>query len=179
MSSEQITEMKEFLNSHEMSDSLEELVDAPFEQKRRLSGAGYPKSRFSDGSFPVGYFSFEPETAEAEVRYWFCERFAGKPRGGRTAWYSRFTCDFRGHTKDLRPMQDTWRDLMHGNDYTFCNRLRAEAVSQDLDGLLAPLVRKPDGTNVPVFSRRALSNPRQHSLVDIRRGASQNWPITH
>ncbi len=37
MSSEQITEMKEFLNSHEMSDSLEELVDAPFEQKRRVS----------------------------------------------------------------------------------------------------------------------------------------------
>ena len=31
MSSEQIIEMKEFLNSHEMSDSLEELVDAPFE----------------------------------------------------------------------------------------------------------------------------------------------------
>ncbi len=57
-------------------------------------------------------------------------------------------------------MQDTWRDLIHGNDYTFCNRLGAEAVSQDLDGLLAPSVRKPGGTNVPVFSRRALSNPR-------------------
>ncbi len=172
MSPEQIVEMKELLNSRGISDSLEELVDEPFKQKRRLSNSGYLKSRFSDGSFPVGYFSLEPETAEAEVRYWFYKGFAGKPHGSRTAWYRRFTCDFRGHTKDLRPMQDTWPDLMHDNDYTFCNRLGSEAVSRDLDGLLAPSVRKPGGTNVPVFFRRALSNPRQHSLVDIRRGVS-------
>ena len=172
MNPEQISEMKEFLDSHGMSDSLEKLIDAPFEPKRRLFGSSYPKSRFSDGSFPVGYFSLESETAEAEVRYWFYEKFAGKPSSGRIAWYSRFNCDFQGHTKDLRPMQTMWPDLMHGNDYTFCAHLGTEAVSGNLDGLLTPSARKPDGTNVPVFTRRALSNPREHSLVEIRCGVS-------
>lgn len=174
MNREQISEMKDLLSSRGISDSLEELINAPFKPKRRLSKSGYPKSRFSDGSFPVGYFSRESETAKAEVRYWFCAKFAGRPTGSRIAWYSRFTCDFRGNVKDLRPMQATWPDLMHGNDYTFCNRLGAEAVSEDLDGLLAPSVRKSSGTNVPVFARRALSNPREHSLVEIRCDASHD-----
>ncbi len=168
MSPEQVSEMTEFLHSRGMSDSLEKLLDAPFLPKRRLDGSGYPKSRFSDGSFPVGYFSLEAETAEAEVLHRFREKFAGRPSGGRSAWYSRFTCDFRGHTKDLRPMQTLWPGLMHGNDYTFCNRLGVEAVAEDLDGLLAPSVRKSAGTNVPVFARRALSDPRKHSRVEIR-----------
>ncbi len=167
MSPGQVDEMKEFLNSRGMSDSLEKLVGAPFEPKRRLFKSGYPESRFSDGSFPVGYFSLEPETAEAEARHWFRKNFAGKPSGDRIAWYSRFTCDFRGDTKDLRPMQTRWPDLTHENDYTFCIRLGAEAVRENLDGLLTPSVRKPGGTNVPVFARRALSNPREHSLVEI------------
>lgn len=169
---EQITEMKEFLESRGMSDSLEELIEAPFKPKRRLWKSGYPTSRFSDGSFPVAYFSLEPETANAEIRYWLCAKFAGEPSGGRTAWYSRFTCDFRGDAKDLRPMQAVWPDLTHGSDYTFCNALGTEAVSADLDGLLAPSVRKSGGTNVPVFARQALSNPREHSLVGVTCGAS-------
>ena len=36
MNPEQISEMKELLNSRGMSDSLEKLVSAPFEPKRRL-----------------------------------------------------------------------------------------------------------------------------------------------
>ncbi len=168
MSLGQNSEMIELLNSCGMSDSLEGLVEAPFRPKRHLYARKYPMSRFSDGSFPVGYFSLEAETAEAEVRYWFCKRFAGKPSEHRTAWYSRFTCDFRGHAKDLRPLQTMWPDLMHRDDYTFCNRLGAEAATEGLDGLLVPSVRRSSGTNVPVFARRALSNAREHSLVEVR-----------
>ncbi len=166
--------MREFLNAHGMYDSLEKLVNAPFLSKRRLYGSGYPTSRFSDGSFPVGYFSLEPETAEAEALYRFCKKFAGKPNRERIAWYSSFTCDFLGLTKDLRPMRTVWPNLMHDNDYTFCSRLGVEAVSEDLDGLLVPSVRKSGGTNVPVFARRALSNPRAHSLVEIRCDVSRD-----
>ena len=67
-------------------------------------------------------------------------------------------------------MQPTWPDLMHGSDYTFCNRLGTEAVSADLHGLLAPSVRRSGGTNVPVFAREALSNPREQSLVEVTCG---------
>ena len=172
MSREQIAEMKELLNSRGMSDSLEELINTPFDPKRRLWKRGYYASRFSDGSFPVLYFSLEAQTARAEVRHRFCAEFAGRPSDHRTAWFSRFTCDFRGNAKDLRPMQPKWPDLTHGSDYTFCNRLGEEAVSADVDGLLAPSARKSGGTNVPVFARRALSNPREHALVGVTCGAS-------
>ena len=97
--------MKEFLNSRGRSDSLEELINTPFDPKRRLWKRGHYASRFSDGSFPVLYFSVEAQTARAEVRHRFCAEFAGRPSGNRTAWFSRFTCDFRGDAKDLHAMQ--------------------------------------------------------------------------
>ncbi len=168
MDSEQISEMKEFLGSRGMSHSLENFINAPFERKRQFGKSGFYKTRFSDGSFPVVYFALKPETAEAEVRYHFCEKFSGKPSGNRIAWYYCFICDFQGFMKDLRPMQTKWPDLMHPDDYEFCNRLGAEAVSENLDGLLAPSVRKSGGINVPAFAKRALRNPRKHSLVQIR-----------
>ena len=33
-------------------------------------------------------------------------------------------------------------------------------METDLDGLLAPSVRQVEGTNIPVFKRPAVSNPR-------------------
>lgn len=100
----QVTEMKAFLESRGMSDSLENLIDDLFTPKPRLSKIDFPGSRFSDDSFPVGYFSLEADTAKAEIQYWFSATFAGRPSGPRTGWYSRFSCDFRGDVKDLRPM---------------------------------------------------------------------------
>ena len=164
---EQIREMKALLHSRRMSDSLEDFIDEPFNPKRRIWRRGHYPSRFSDGSFPVLYFSLETETAEAEVKHRFCSEFAGNPSGRRRAWFSRFTCDFQGEAKDLRPMESVWNGLTHGSDYAFCNELGAEAVAVGLDGLLAPSVRKAGGTNLPVFARRALSNPREHSVIAV------------
>ena len=163
----QIMEMKAFLASRGMSDSIEALVDGLFKPKPRLRKAGYPESRYSDGSFPVGYFSLEAGTAEAEVRYGFFATFVGKPSGPRTAWYTRYSCEFRGDVKDLCPMAAVWAGLTHVSDYAFCNGLGNEARSSGLHALLAPSARRSGGTNVPVFIRSALSNPREHSLVSI------------
>ena len=163
----QLTEVRAFLRSRAMSNSLDDLVDGLFKPKPRLWKTGYPESRYSDGSFPAGYFSLDAATAEAEVQHWFCAKFVGKPSGPRTAWYSRFTCDFEGNVKDLRPMEAAWPELTLDSDYTFCNKLGDQAVSTGLHGLLAPSARRSRGTNVPVFKRRALSNPREHSLVSV------------
>ena len=161
------SEMKALLVSRGAVRSLHDLVDAPFKPKRRLSKSGYSVSRYSDGSFPVAYFSLEAETAQAEVRHRFFARFAGRPTSPRTAWYSRFSCSFEGRVKDVRPMEAASPELTDDAGYAFCNCLGAEAVSAGLDGLLAPSARRSGGTNVPVFERRALSNPREHSLVPI------------
>ena len=159
---ESVYEMFELLASRGISDNPEELCDEPF----RLTQLQQDKisSRFSDGSFPVFYSSLEPETAEAEARVLFLKNVS-KPNQPRTAYYSRISCRFDGSIKDLRPMHEEWPNLTHDSDYRFCNDLGAEAEAADLDGLLTPSARRPNGTNLPVFRRRAISNPVVHALV--------------
>ena len=60
-----------------------------------------------------------------------------------------------------------WPDLTHDSEYGFCNGLGAEAVATGLDGLLTPSARRPNGTNLPVFKRPAVSNPLVHALVSM------------
>ena len=143
--------------------SLEELCDAPFRPKRRLSRA----TRYSDGSYPVFYSALDPETAEAEVAHGFSKDFGGSPQGQRSAYYQRFTCLFEGEEKDLRDKQSEWSELVHDSDYTFCNRIGAEAVRLGLDGLVVPSARRENGSNQPVFRRRAISDPKSQGLVKI------------
>ena len=160
-----IDEIKVLLQSRGIDNSLEELCDAPFRPKPRLQKAGYA-TRFSDGSFPVLYTSLEAETAESEIQHWFL-KIVGRPVRRRTAYYSRFACDFNGTAKDLRPEKPKWPRLTHDSDYLFCNRLGAEAVKLRLDGLLTPSARRTTGTNIPVFARKSISNPGDRVLVAV------------
>lgn len=158
-------EMRTLLQTRGMVDTPERLCDAPFRRKPRMQQLE-KTTRFSDGSFPVFYSSLDAQTAEAEIRYWF-PFFSGKPTRQRTAYYSRFECDYDGLTKDLRPKAHQWPELVHDNDYQFCNELGAEAVQLGLDGLLAPSARRNGGTNLPVFTRRAISNPGDSVLMAV------------
>ena len=157
-------ELIDLLRETGTRDSLEELLEDPFRPKRRLQSRS---TRFSDGSFAVFYSSLDQETAEAEVRHHWCAKFSGKPDSGRVTWYQRFKCNFKGYVKDLRTKQEEWSDLTHNSDYGFCNKLGTEAKETRLDGLLAPSARRNGGTNLPVFVRSALSDPRDLRLVRV------------
>lgn len=154
--------MLDLLASRGIADNPEELCDAPFRPTQlprdKIS------TRFSDGSFPVFYSSLEPETAEAEIKFSFLKNVS-EPTKPRSAYYSRISCRFDGSIKDLKPMRETWPDLTHDSDYRFCNDLGTEAAASGLDGLLTPSARRTNGTNLPVFRRRAVSNPVVHALV--------------
>ena len=160
---ETVNEMLDLLASRNASDRTEDLCDEVFRPKPQLQKAEH-RTRFSNGSFRVFYSSLEPETAEAEARHSF-RKCAGKPTTSRTAFYSRFSCRFDGSIKDLRPMRETWPDLTHDSDYRFCNDLGTEAAASGLDGLLTPSARRANGTNLPVFRRRAVSNPVVQAVV--------------
>ena len=151
------------LRSRGFEDSLNELCDESFRRKSRLRKKGH-KSRFSDGSFPVFYSSLEAETAEDECKHGFMQ-FLGQPTAARTWYQLRFTCDFSGTAKDLRPKTDDWPALTYRIDYNFCNKLGLEAIETGLKGLLAPSVRRAGGTNLPVFARDAIRNPVADVLV--------------
>ncbi len=151
-----IAELEQFLAS--VPDRFAEYCDGPFRPKPVLKR----QTRFSDGSFSVFYSSLRGETAEAEVRHWLPHRF-GKIRMPRTVYYERFSCEFIGTEIDLRGKESEWPELVE-DDYTFCNRIGAEARRLRLDGLLTPSARHP-GANQPVFQRNALSDPRPDGLV--------------
>ena len=154
------------LGKQELRDLLvatEEPWDAPFRPKRHLGRT----TRYSDGSYPVFYSALDPATAEAEVAHGFKKGFGGRPQGQRSAYYRCFTCLFEGKEKDLRDKLSEWPELVHDSDYTFCNRIGAEAVRLELDGLVVPSARRENGSNVPVFKRSAIRDPEYQDLVKI------------
>ena len=156
-------ELRALLVAAGYETSLEDLCDAPFRLKRRLVRA----TRYSNGSYPVFYSSLDPATSEAEVAHWFRKVFGGSPQGQRSAYYRRFTCLFEGEEKDLRDKQSEWPELVHDSSYAFCNRIGAEAVRLELDGLVVPSARRENGSNLPVFKRPAISDPKSQGLVKI------------
>ena len=163
----QMTEMNELLTSRRISDDLQELCDAPFKRKPAFEETGHV-TRFSDGSFPVFYSSLEPETVKSEISHWI-PKVMGAPKTRRTLYYVLFSCNFTGKAKDLRSKaeEEKWRDLVHENDYNFCNSLGAEAVKTGLKGLLTPSARRTGGTNVPVFCRDAINSPRECAVLAV------------
>lgn len=142
--------MRELLAAVGREATADELCDAPFRPKRKLRR----RTRYSDGTFPVFYSSLAPETAEAEVGHWL-PVVMGRPKTARTMYYLRLECTFSGREKDLRAKVSAWPDLVHEADYSFCNRLGAEARRLDLDALVVPSARHP-GANLPVLRRAAI-----------------------
>lgn len=76
-------------------------------------------------------------------------------------------------------MHKDWPDLTHDSDYSFCNGLGSEVVASDLDGLLTPSARRPNGTNLPVFRRQAISNPEVHAVVAMTLDPSSGEVTLH
>lgn len=81
-------------------------------------------------------------------------------------YYRRLECTFSGREKDLRAKVSEWPDLVHETDYTYCNRIGAEARRLDLDGLVVPSARLP-GANLPVFRRAAIVEAELGDLVAV------------
>ena len=167
MDPENAEEMLVFLHDRNKTDSLETLLDKPFESKPQL----VPKqTRFSNGAIRIFYSALEPETVEAEVFAWYAKYALNNAGKERTAYYRRFTCDFQGDIKDLRPHLAAMPCLIQDEaaGYPDCNRIGTEAVSEGLDGLLTPSARKHEGTCLPVFRREALSNPQSQDFVAFK-----------
>ena len=155
-------ELRAFLPDSAFRWEGEAMLDNFFERGGRLGD----RTRFSDGSFPVFYSSLDSATTEAEVKHW-APTLLGGPGRPRTEYRWLFRCTFDGSEKDLRPQIGTWPNLVHDSDYTFCNRLGAEAVELGVDGLVTWSARRADGVNVPVFSRGSLSEPEGIRLVVV------------
>ncbi|MCY4189603.1 MAG: RES family NAD+ phosphorylase [Bryobacterales bacterium] len=153
-------ELMDFLSERISQNLIGEMLDRPFDPRRKFR----PRTRFSDGTFPVFYSAFTIETAKAEVAYWFRNGYAGKPRKDRIAYFQSFHCRFEGLEKDLRSKVSDWPNLVHESDYSFCNQLGMEARGKGIDGLVVPSARH-EGANMPIFVRHAISDPELEGTV--------------
>lgn len=120
-----------------------------------------PRTRFSDGSFPVMYTSLDSDTAESEVKHWL-PSYIGDPYSVRPAYYSELSILLSGSERDLRPRLPDWSMLIHPTDYTFCNQIGREAFDSGTDYLVTWSARNraQKGVNVPVFQQAALRDAR-------------------
>ena len=159
---EYIEEMLVFLEEEGTLSHPEEVLDMPFRPKPQLEAGKNYGTRFSDGGIRVFYSSLEPDTAEKEVFFWYAKPAIGDKSKDRTVFYERVECRYEGSTKDLRRKAKEWGFLVQDGDeaYDRCQGLARDAVSSGIDGFFTPTARAPSGTNVPVFSRAALSDAK-------------------
>ena len=171
LDAEDVDEILEFLGESRGGADGQRLLDAPFAPKPQLDARKTAATRFSDGGLRVFYSSLESETAELEVTHWYADAAIGGSR--RIAYYNRFRCRFRGSAADLRPRARTWPFLIDDGDgaYSRCQALAREGIELHIDGFLTPSARRTDGTNVPVFRRRSISEPRILGVVALSRHA--------
>ncbi len=149
-------ELLQFVGSDEGPVDVNELLTAPFQEKRQFQQ--HP-TRYSDGSWPVFYSALERETSEKEIVHHYVRAAIGNPSENRRVFYSAFHCQFSGEVRDLRPKQSVWRELTSPNtNNPFCQDLGREAVEAEVDAFLAPSARAPEGTTVPVFTSKSLSD---------------------
>lgn len=178
LSRSQITDILLLLQSRNRAEILDRLLDEPFSSSIYYNRYRR-RSRFSNGSYPVLYGSLEKKTSETEVLHWFLN---GINRDSIYAvhYYHIFSFKYIGLAADLRPMHAEWPDLTHPDDYSFCNRLGAEAVVSGLEAFITPSARHPGGSCLPVFKRRAVSSPKRiaHAAFSID-AASGNVSITY
>ena len=76
--------------------------------------------------------------------------------------YQRLECSMVGDGYDVRPHLAAWPFLVDQNEataYPGCQALAREARDNGSDGPLTISARRAGGVNVPVFRRRALSDP--------------------
>lgn len=153
---EGIREMLAILHQSGAREASDEMLDNAF-APRGNHGAPFAVGRYSDGNWPVCYTALDESTAREEIiHHRGAELLLPAPRP-RTAYYCLLSLHYSGLTIDLRPQTQVWPDLLNSTDYQFCQSLAREAIDRNLSGFVAPAVRRPAGSNVPVFLRTALT----------------------
>jgi hypothetical protein len=132
-------------------------MEGPFTRIPALNYQFGSASRFSNGNWPVFYTALSRTTAERETSHHYGRKAAGN-EPGRPVHYSIVRCTFKGKVIDLRPKLPDWPDLV-SDDYTFCIDLGREASQDELDGFFAPSARHLEGTTLPIFMSRSVSQP--------------------
>jgi RES domain len=163
-----VPDMLDLLSRRAAPGGIQRLIDGTFEPWNAFGPSYGPGTRFSDGTWPVCYTALDQQTAEDEVKYHRGQALFGAGTGLRIIYYHLVELAYAGPTIDLRPQVTSWPQLTESDEkiaYPFCQSLGREACDRKLAGFLTQSARPPHGTNVPVFSRSALTAPGSRGLA--------------
>jgi RES domain len=162
-------EMLDLLSRRAAPGGMERLIDGSFEPWNPVGPPYGPETRFSDGTWPVCYTATDRKTAEDEIKYHRGKVFfSGGTGRGFTVYYHLVEITYVADTIDLRKRTKAWPELIEPDEkrgYPFCQTLGREARDRKLGGFLTRSARRRRGTNVPVFSRVALTVPQSRAVA--------------
>lgn len=102
-------------------------------------------SRFSDGSYGVFYCARDKATAIAETRY-HASLFLNATHEASTRLQMRlYSVQAKGEVVDLRETSTTDTRIIDPIDYSYSQGIGRQLRAEDVQGILYPSVRKPDG----------------------------------
>ena len=102
-------------------------------------------SRFSDGSYGVFYCARDKATAIAETRY-HASLFLNATHEASTRLQMRlYSVQAKGEVVDLREAAVTDTHIIDPVDYGYSQGIGRQLRAEDVQGILYPSVRKPDG----------------------------------
>jgi hypothetical protein len=163
ISPESIPEVKAALGVANVPLNAEEAVSYSFREP-------YSVGRFGDGTFGVFYSARAEPTCIAEISYHHRRQLAEQQSGTfpHDRYYDLISCDFAGNTLTLVGAEAKYTDLISPTQagYPFCQRLAKEAIGQGVDAFYTRSARDQNGTCVPIFSPRGMTNAQ--SLARFR-----------
>ena len=102
-------------------------------------------SRFSDGSYGVFYCARDKATAIAETRYHAGLFLAATHETSMRLQMRLYSVQAKGEAVDLREAAVTDTRIIHPDDYSYSQGIGRQLRAEDVQGILYPSVRKPDG----------------------------------
>ncbi|MHB1332235.1 MAG: RES family NAD+ phosphorylase [Sulfuriferula sp.] len=102
-------------------------------------------SRFSDGSYGVFYCAGDKATAIAETRYHAGQFLDATQEASMRLQMRLYNVQAKGEVVDLREAAGTDTRIINPDDYSYSQSLGRQLRAENVQGILYPSVRKPDG----------------------------------
>ena len=171
ISPESIPEVRAALGVANVPLNAEEAVSYSF---RGPYGVG----RFGDGTFGVFYSARAEPTCIEEISYHHGRQLAEQRSGTfpHDRYYDLILCDFAGDTLTLLGAEAKYSDLVSPTEagYPFCQRLAKVAIVQGVDAFYTRSARDQNGTCVPIFNPKSITNAQSLTRFHFFAEASQS-----
>jgi hypothetical protein len=172
----QAAQLLEMETKPKLFNSIQPVIDRPFEEAEWNAAIGYPfknssQSRFSDRSFGIWYGADSIETTVYETVYhWkkFLLDDAGFNKPGVEIQRKIYMVQCDSLLIDLRPQIKSHPEITHASDYTATHAIGSKLHREGHPGLITKSARIDHGDVYAIFTPNVLSNPVNSCYLTYR-----------